>query len=145
MHPLLKACKILTYSHNSTRVLVFLRLLCHPDRGSTTSYTGLLEDQPIGRLFHMPKPPARRIEVEAEDFGEWENMVKDCALHAVFRDQERPHGPCTQVAAVGDRIAIFASGNLPFVVRQVDADVEGEANILIGSCSIDGKLRIARE
>jgi hypothetical protein len=108
-------------------------------------YTGLLEDQPIGRLFHMPKPPARRIEVEAEDFGEWENMVKDCALHAVFRDQERPHGPCTQVAAVGDRIAIFASGNLPFVVRQVDADVEGEANILIGSCYLDGKLRIARE
>jgi hypothetical protein len=46
---------------------------------------------------------------------------------------------------VGDRIAIFAFGNLPFVVRQVDADVEGEANILIGSCYLDGKLRIARE
>ena len=43
-------------------------------------------------------------------------------------------------AAVGDRIAIFASGDMPFVVRRV-SDEDGEATkyTLVGSCYLDAE------
>jgi hypothetical protein len=40
---------------------------------------------------------------------------------------------------VGDRIAIFASGDIPFVLRQAHSDAIEEAYILIGGCYLDGK------
>jgi hypothetical protein len=42
-------------------------------------------------------------------------------------------------AAVGDRIAILASGNVPFVLRPVPVDYAGEeAYRIIGGCYVDG-------
>lgn len=44
-------------------------------------------------------------------------------------------------AAIGDRIAIMASGNAPFVLRQVPMNYAGqEAYRIIGGCAVDGNF-----
>lgn len=41
---------------------------------------------------------------------------------------------------VGDRIAILASGSMPFVLRRVDSKhVRGDAYVMIGGCYVDGR------
>jgi hypothetical protein len=49
-------------------------------------------------------------------------------------------GIAPREVAVGDSIGILASGDVPFVLRNVTAeDVPGDAYILVGGCYIDGK------
>jgi hypothetical protein len=50
-------------------------------------------------------------------------------------------GLVPDTSQVGDCVAIFASGSMPFVLREVEtAQVRGRAYTLIGGCYIDGEL-----
>ena len=57
----------------------------------------------------------------------------------LFTTETGAIGLAHRSAAVGDSVAIFASGDIPFVVRRVSSDVTEEAYILIGGCYLDGK------
>lgn len=53
-------------------------------------------------------------------------------------------GLASDAAAVGDHIAIFASGKMPFVVRKVHADTKFDTHILRGTCYLDGEISTNR-
>jgi len=49
-------------------------------------------------------------------------------------------GLAPESTQVGDRVAIFASGSMPFVLRKVETKlVRGNAYIMVGGCYIDGE------
>lgn len=100
----------------------------------------LFRKNPIASLVKLPKRPDRIVEEEADGFAEWEAWVIQCALcKRFFVTKSGRIGLAPNSAAVGDRIAIFASGDMPFVVRRVHADIKREAHILMGSCYLEGK------
>lgn len=72
--------------------------------------------------------------VQAEAWG-----VKLALQQRFSITREGRMGLAPQSAATGDHVIVFASGDMPFVIRQVDACVEEEAYFLIGGCYLDGK------
>lgn len=100
----------------------------------------LFWDHPLGKSLGVPKPP-RLDPADQEAFDTWQSRV--CYLRSnrkFFITKQGRMGLAPVSAAVGDRIAIFASGDMPFVVRRVgDEDGEATKYILVGGCYLDGE------
>ena len=100
----------------------------------------LFWEHPLGKSLGVPKPP-RLDPADQKAFDAWQHRV--CYLRSnrrFFITKQGRMGLAPVAAAVGDRIAIFASGDMPFVVRRVsDEDGEAAKYILMGSCYLDGE------
>jgi hypothetical protein len=92
---------------------------------------------PIGVIFNVSELNTER---DQRQFRLWESWIRGVALHKrFFVTKSGCIGLAPLSAAVGDQIAIFASGDMPFVVRQVHANAEEDAHILVGGCYPDGQ------
>lgn len=93
----------------------------------------------IGQAWQMPE----RLTSEGEEdaLRAWGDWILNLALcKRFFVTKGGRIGLASDAAAVGDRIAIFASGRLPFVVRKVHVDTKLDAHILRGTCYLDGRI-----
>lgn len=71
----------------------------------------------------------------------WYYRMTELNLYRRFFVTKGGHqGLAPSSAAVGDYIAVFASGKMPFVIRRVDTNEEEEEHILTGTCYLDGKI-----
>ena len=97
----------------------------------------LFGHHPIGEIVGISKEP--RGKGEGEALSDWRSWVCNLALDKrFFTTRTGRMGLAPHPASVGDQIAIFASGDLPFVVRKVRADTT-DAYIMLGNCYLDGK------
>lgn len=71
------------------------------------------------------------------------DAVKDiCEISSLFITEKGFIGLAPSNITIGDSIAIFATGKLPFVLRRVGTEqVQGDAYILLGGCFVDGTYR----
>lgn len=73
-----------------------------------------------------------------------ERLTKLVMAMRLFSTREGRLGLAHRNAAIGDGIAILASGETPFVLRPVHAEgVQGEASIIIGACYLDGVFEMS--
>jgi len=95
-------------------------------------------EHPLGKTMGVPKPP-RLDPVHQEAFDTWQSRVCYLRLNRrFFITKQGRMGLAPVAAAVGDRISIFASGDMPFVVRRVsDEDGVDARYVLMGSCYLD--------
>jgi hypothetical protein len=93
----------------------------------------------IGQAWQIPKRPTSEGEEDAlRAWGDWILNLALCKRFFVTKGGRM--GLASDAAAVGERIAIFASGRLPFVVRKVHADTKFDVHILRGTCYLDGRI-----
>lgn len=106
----------------------------------------LFWDSPIAGLWDLERPGRPGSEEETEAIEAWTRSVCAFMLQKRFfvTKSGRP-GLAHKSAAVGDSIAIFASGDIPFVLRRTHSDVREEAYNLIGGCYLDGKPLCKKE
>jgi hypothetical protein len=98
----------------------------------------LFTDHPIGRGLNVTGGPELNITQEA--FNKWWLWISGLAAHQrFFFTKGGRMGLAPGEAAEGDHLAIFASGDLPFVVRKVHTDIHPAAHIMLGTCYLDGK------
>jgi hypothetical protein len=99
----------------------------------------LFTNHPIGRGLNVTRQPKFNITQEA--FNKWWLWIAGLAVHQrFFLTKGGRMGLAPGEAAVGDHIAIFASGDLPFMVREVHTDIYPAAHIMLGTCYLDGKI-----
>jgi hypothetical protein len=101
---------------------------------------------PIGTALKVPmiasggRPRPKQFELFLERVKRWFSWIRRVALHKrFFVTKSGRMGLAPLSATAGDHIAIFASGDMPFVVRRVHANAEEGAHILLGGCYLDGK------
>jgi hypothetical protein len=88
-------------------------------------------------IYDRQKHPEGMRKEAQEIFKEMESALKGARFIVTRKGRI---GVAPREVAVGDSIGILASGDVPFVLRNVEAeDVLGDAYILIGGCYIDGK------
>ena len=93
----------------------------------------------IGQACKTPKLPTPEEDENA--LRTWKTWIRRIALSKrFFITKVGRMGLASNAAAVGDHIAIFASGRLPFVVRKVHANTDFDAHILMGTCYLDGEI-----
>jgi hypothetical protein len=99
----------------------------------------LFWNTPVGRAWQIPERPTSEGENNAlQNWNTWIWSIARCKRFFVTKGVRM--GLASDAAAVGDRIAIFASGRLPFVVRKVHVDTKLDAHILRGTCYLDGRI-----
>ena len=105
-------------------------------------------DRPVKILNAIIKQGCMmKSEADLEEFGEAADLL-DTIQRNVLRGRfyftkGRRMGLAPIGAAIGDRIAILASANLPFVLRPVPEDYAGEeAYRIMGGCYVDGTVTL---
>jgi hypothetical protein len=103
-------------------------------------FTGFLFwDRPLGKALGIPNRPTSEEEEDAR--RKWKIwMTKVAVSKRLFITKGGRLGLAPHAAAVGDLIAIFASSDLPFVLRKVRRVAGKDAHILLGSCYLDGEI-----
>lgn len=83
------------------------------------------------------KTPRSMSTSELEEFVDAVDEV--CWDSTFFITEQGLMGLAPPNTAIGDSIAIFATGSIPFVLRRVETEqVQGDAYIMIGGCYVDG-------
>lgn len=75
----------------------------------------------------------------------WENrLVMTVITKRLFTTRNGRLGLAHREAGIGDRIAILASGEMPFVLRPVHVEqMQREAFIIIGACYLNGVIEMS--
>jgi hypothetical protein len=97
----------------------------------------LFSRHPVGMIFNVPELNTER---DQRQLRLWQSWIRGVALHKrFFVTKSGRMGLAPLSAAVGDRIAVFASGDMPFVIRQIGKNAKKEAHIMVGGCYLDGE------
>lgn len=132
------------HNHLLRKPVQLLRTVCAgmapEDRAFRLEDIHLFWDSRIGGLYDLEMPEPPECEEKKKAIESWKKSVCDFMLQKrFFVTKSGRMALAHRSAAVGDRIAIFASGDIPFVLRRAHSDAKEEAYILIGGCYLDGK------
>lgn len=116
-------------------------------RRFTESHVKLLADEYMTLMERIANGDSEN-DLSNDSRRDWTSTTYWCMLtsrlmltHRFFITTTGCLGLAHRNAAVGDRIAIFASRNMPFIIRPVDAvnSTRKKTHQLVGSCYLEGK------
>ena len=120
-----------------------------PERFSTLLRTLSMDTGPGDRPFidsdgELDRPADQLTSSESAAQKRLVSVIADVLVNKrLFITRQGRLGLSHNSADVGDRIAIFASGDMPFIIRSVSAKTSTrETHILIGACFCDGTFRL---
>jgi hypothetical protein len=135
---------VIKHDHLLRKPVQLLRTICAgmapEDKAFRPEDIKFFWDSPIGELYDLEQPGPPEIEQKTEAVEAWRRSV--CAFmlqKRFFVTKGGRTGLAHRSTTVGVHVAIFASGDIPFVLRRAHSDAREEAYILIGGCYLDGK------